>query len=220
MQVDSSTPLNTIVTAYPDASRILLRYGLDFCCGGKQTLAEACAGASLELDKVLSEVTATQKQPASTRWDEVAPHLLIEHILEVYHAPLTEELEQLKTMADKVNRVHGSKDPKRLADLAETVAQLGHELIPHMQKEEMILFPWILEGRQPPPEAPIEVMQYEHDVAAKLLSTLKTLTNEFTPPAGACNTWRTLYARLQTFDSDLRHHIHLENNILFPGALK
>jgi len=219
MQVDATTQLRNIVTAQPTSSRVLQRHGLDFCCGGARTLDDACARLGLSADQVLQEIAATQDRGTSARWDEVPVDELIAHILEVYHQPLPEELEQLQAMADKVLRVHGDKDPERLAKLADTVRAMTRDLLPHMQKEEQILFPWILDARQPSPQGPIAVMEHEHEQVAILLADAKALTDDFTPPPGACNTWTNLYARLEAFDLDLREHIHLENNILFPMAV-
>jgi regulator of cell morphogenesis and NO signaling len=215
----SATSLSTLVTETPSATRVLLRHGLDFCCGGKQTLAEACSRAGLSLEGVLSELAALAPDHGERRWDVAPIPELIQHILDVYHAPLEEDLTQLKAMADKVLRVHGDKDPERLTQLRATVYGLADELLPHMMKEEQVLFPWILSGRQPRPEAPISVMKHEHVVAGELLERAKQLTDTFTPPAEACHTWRNLYARLEEFDSELRQHIHLENNVLFPRVL-
>ncbi len=219
MQVDSATELGSLVTAYPASSRVLVRHGLDFCCGGSQTLADACAGAGLSVDQILAEIKEVKEKNTETRWDHVAPSELISHILEVYHATLPEELAQLQAMADKVLSVHGDKDPDRLGELASTVQSLVRDLMPHMHKEEEILFPWIVSDREPRPEGPIAVMLEDHETAGAALERIKELTDNFMVPAEACDTWRNLYARLESFDAELREHIHLENNILFPRAL-
>ncbi len=219
MIVNTNSVLAQLVTEYPASSRVLLRHGLDFCCGGQQTLVAACEGAKLGVDDVIAEMNELTVDDAAVRWDTAPIPDLIDHILETYHAPLPEEFAQLQSMTDKVLRVHGEKDPERLGGLAKAVRFLADDLSVHMKKEELVLFPWILNGRQPKPVAPISAMRHEHEEAGAALEELRTLTDNFTPPNGACMTWRTLYARLERFDSDLRHHIHLENNILFPRVL-
>ena len=103
--------------------------------------------------------------------------------------------------------------------MGSAVEALARDLLPHLMKEEQILFPWILSGRQPAPRPPILVMEHEHQAAGALLESIKALTDDFQPPVGACATWRVLYARLEAFDLSLRAHIHLENNVLFPRVL-
>lgn len=219
MAIDMTTPLASLVTERPAASRVLLRHGLDFCCGGQRSLGDACLQKGLSAQQVEAELLAIFDSPAEIRWDKAPLPALIQHILDVYHAPLPEDLAQLGAMADKVLRVHGAKDPKRLSRIAGSIHALTEELLPHMQKEERVLFPWILAGRVPGPHAPISVMRREHESAGELLALIGDLTGGFTPPPEACNTWRNLYARLAEFDSALRRHIHLENFVLFPRAL-
>jgi len=219
MFVDPATPLARLVTERPSATRVLLRHGLDFCCGGGQSLAAACDRAGLDVSSVRAELEALERVGDERRWDEAPLPELIQHILDTYHSPLREDLTQLELMSQKVLRVHGAKDPERLEQLALTVRAMADELLPHAHKEEAVLFPWIIEHKWPRPEAPISVMRSEHEVVGELLERAKLLTNQFEPPEGACNTWRNLYARLRDFDAELREHIHLENNILFPRAL-
>lgn len=219
MLVDTGLSLAGLVAQQPAASRVLLRHGLDFCCGGQRSLKEACEKKGLSVEQVASELALTVESPDDVRWDKASLPSLVTHILDVYHAPLPEDLAQLTAMADKVLRVHGAKDLQRLTRLAGSIHAISEELLPHLQKEERVLFPWIVEGRQPRPSAPITVMLREHDSAGELLELIRELTSGFTPPPEACNTWRNLYARLADFDGALRRHIHLENFVLFPRAL-
>jgi len=123
-------------------------------------------------------------------------------------------------MASKVNQVHGDKDPERLASILSVFQSLKAELEEHMIKEEQILFPMILRGQGTNAQAPVSVMLHEHDQAGRALESLRSLTNDYTPPAIACNTWQALYHGLGALETDLHQHIHLENNILFPRALQ
>lgn len=184
-------------------------------------LEAACSAKHLEIDHVLEEIRAEQRTHEAPRasW-AVAPLAdLIDHILETYHRPLVDELPRIEAMARKVHAVHGPKDPDRLLAVAQTVSELRAELEPHMQKEEMILFPMIRSGRGPMAGGPVHVMTMEHEQAGALLATLRELTDGYTVPEGACTTWTALWHALADLERSLHEHIHLENNILFPRAL-
>lgn len=212
--------VGTLSTTRPHAVKVFQRHGIDFCCGGGRLLSEACAAKALDVDAVLAEIAAEEARATSpeVRWDQEPLPNLIAHLIERFHEPLWEDLPRLHAMADKVHRVHGDKDP-RLAALASLVRAFREELESHLAKEEQVLFPWILRQGTPAPRAPITVMLHEHDEAAEMLAQLRALTDDFALPAGACNTWTALWQGLEAFDRDLREHIALENNVLFPRAL-
>ena len=219
MNIGADISLGELVTTHPTATRVLMRHGLDFCCGGQAPLARACADAGLDIDVVVAELSVDLAGCEERNWAEASVAELIQHLLDVYHAPVPEEVEQIQGLANRVLEVHGAKDPERLEALAHTFAELAMELSAHMVKEEQILFPCVLGGHMPLPRQPIAVMQHEHDNAGRMLKKLHMLTDGYNPPEGACGTWRALYARLEAFDRELRLHIHLENNVLFPRAL-
>jgi regulator of cell morphogenesis and NO signaling len=203
----------------PAASRVFMRHDIDFCCGGNRKLTDACAEKGLDAAALLDEIRAELAEEGDVRWDERPLPELIDHILETYHRPLDEELPRLGRMTAKVLAVHGDKDPERLAELHAVYGAVAQELTDHMMKEERVLFPWILSGNGQTAHGPIHVMHAEHDSVALALARIRELTDNFTPPQGACNTWRALWLGLHQFDHDLRAHIHLENNVLFPRAL-
>jgi regulator of cell morphogenesis and NO signaling len=211
--------LAKLATRFPAASRVFMRYGLDFCCQGKRSLDEACASAGLDPAKVAGEIRAENGTGDGAGWDDRPLSELVEHIIGIYHAGLRMELPRLEAMAAKVLAVHGEKDPERLTALRDLVADITNDMFGHMEKEERILFPWILNGQGRNAGAPIRVMRMEHDRHAEHLARLAELTDHFNPPAGACTTWRALWLGLRELDADLREHIHLENNVLFPRAL-
>ena len=149
--------------------------------------------------------------PKSEFWD---------FTLTTYHRPLDEELPRLEAMARKVFTVHQDKDPERLGAIVSVYTGLKAELEQHMEKEEQILFPMIQQGDGFQADGPIAVMQEEHESAGAALRRLRELTNDYTVPPEACNTWRALWHGLAALEESLHQHIHLENNILFPRALK
>ena len=213
--------VGALVTAYPAATRVLDRHGIDFCCGGGRPLGDVCSEKGLEVDAVLAEIERqVDAAPAPpVRWDQQPLPALIDHILSAYHEPLKEELPRLETMARKVHQVHGDKDPERLQGILDTVQALAEDLRQHMMKEEQILFPMIRSGQGPEADGPVTVMEAEHEAAGGMLRRLRRLTGDYQLPGGACNTWRALWHGLEELEGALHEHIHLENNILHQRAL-
>ena len=180
--------LGEIATKLPRSTSLFLKLGLDFCCGGKQTLAAAAQAKGLDVSVIEASLAVIAEQPSeSTRnWSEAPLAEIVDFIIPRYHNTHREQLPDLIMMAEK----------------------------------EQVLFPLIKSGRGPMAAMPISVMESEHDEAGRDLEDIQKLTNNLTPPEGACNTWLTLYAGLKTFSADLMEHVHLENNILFPRALR
>jgi len=218
--ITSDTKVGQIAAEHPLATRVFARHGIDFCCGGGRPLQEICEGKGLDVASIVTEIEAEVSQDSSsaTRWDDADPSDLIDHIIATYHRPLMEELPRLEFMAVKVNRVHGDKMPEALPQLLSTFQGLKAELDSHMMKEEQILFPMIRSGQGANAGAPMSVMEHEHESAGLALARLRELTNDYTVPEGACNTWRALWVGLEQLETDMHEHIHLENNILFPRA--
>jgi regulator of cell morphogenesis and NO signaling len=204
----------------PASIKVLQRYGIDFCCGGGASVEDACAKRGINASDLFAEVIAeeTRVGTPATRWDREPIPAVIAHLLAHYHAPLREDLRRIEAMANRVVDVHGHRDD-RLEALLEVVVALRADLEPHLDKEEAVLFPWILSGRGADATGPIAVMRHEHDEVAALLVRCRQLTDDFKVPAGACATWRALWLALSDLDRELREHIALENNVLFPRAL-
>lgn len=210
-----------LATTRPASLRVLHRHGIDFCCGGGRAVRDACAKAGVSVDALEAEIAALEAQaPATTDWATAPLSALIDHILATHHRPLDQELPRLLAMAERVVQVHGDKMPEVLPAILGTLREMIAEIGPHMQKEEVILFPWIVQGRGAQCMGPVSVMETDHEVLGELLVRMAGLTQAYTPPDGACGTWRGLYQGLGELDADLRLHIHLENNVLFPRALR
>jgi len=221
MSIGPDSTVGVIATEHPLATRVFARHGIDFCCGGARPLDAACRERGLDTAEILGEIRAELADaPASeVRWDRAPLADLVAHIVSTYHAPLREELPRLEAMARKVHRVHGEKDPERLADVLRTFLALKADLDQHLMKEEQILFPMIVAGNGAMAGGPISVMEHEHDDAGAALRRLRRLTDDYVPPATACNTWRALWAGLADLERALHEHIHLENNVLHRRAL-
>lgn len=203
--------IGQIAVDLPGATALFRRLRLDFCCGGQVSLAQACERKGLDTARVLAELASLQRDDTVPEAPGAAA--LIDHILSRYHAVHREQLPELVRMARRVEAVHRDHPdaPHGLADHLETMEA---ELLAHMEKEEQILFPAIVSGLTAL-RTPILVMRAEHTAHGEHLERLAALTREHTPPPGACNTWRALYAGTAQLTSDLIGHIHLENNVLF-----
>jgi regulator of cell morphogenesis and NO signaling len=223
MQTTAFEPHRTLAelaTRHAGATRVFQRHGLDFCCHGQISLADACAARALDLDALQRELAAEEHAPADfERWDERPLGALIDHVLARYHEPHRSELVRLLAMARKVAAVHGAK-PAHPAGLLPHLERMADEIELHMRKEEQVLFPLIRGGHGRMAGMPIETMEREHEDHGRNLELLRGLTDGYRAPADACNTWKALYLGLAELERELMEHIHLENNVLFPRALR
>ena len=211
--ISADQQIGQIAVQLPGATGVFRRLKLDFCCGGQVSLTKAATDKGLDVNAVLAELSALQRPAIAPGLTE--PVALIDHILSRYHDVHREQLPELIRMARRVEAVHRDNPnvPVGLAALLETAQE---ELLSHMQKEETILFPMLKAGGNPFVTQPIGMMRHEHVDHGAMLEKLAALTNDATPPAGACNTWRALFAGIAQLNDDLINHIHLENNVLFP----
>ena len=211
--------LSELAITHPGASRVFLRHGLDFCCGGNRSLDAASDAAGLEVDKLVEEIEKEATEDVDfQRMDELTQEQLIDHLLENYHEVHRQELPPLVQMAQKVEAVHGEK-PECPRGLYAHLTLVARSLEDHMQKEEQILFPNLKAGNGPQMGMPIQVMEGEHVEHGANLEKIRELTTNMQPPECACTTWRALYLGLDEFVKRVLNHVHLENNILFRRAL-
>lgn len=210
----ASRTLADIAVALPGATALFRAEKLDFCCGGKVSLAEAMAARQKDPGELTArlEALAASAHPSEEPEDVDG---MIDHILTRYHETHRREVPELIRMARRVEAVHRD-NPNVPAGLADLLEHIGEELESHMQKEEQILFPLMRSGGHPMIGAPISVMLAEHDDHGENLRKLEAITSDFTPPDDACTTWRALYAGARKLTDDVMEHIHRENNKLFP----
>ncbi len=220
-----------LATANPAAVRVFEKYNIDYCCGGRRPLAEACQELGLDAGTIMAEVEACGRpSTAGPDWTQASLSDLIAYILDTHHAYLNKELPLLEARLEKIAGKHGEKHPS-LAQLKQVFAGLKAELECHCRKEEMVLFPSIAEmekarrqSRAPARlpfisvASPIRVMMHDHDGAGNALREMRRLSGNYAVPEDACPTFRATFADLETLERDLHQHIHLENNILFPRA--
>lgn len=229
--IDTNQTVGELVRQRPLRARVFEELRIDFCCGGKVPLVQACEKGGIEVESVLKQISQCDADAEST--DSVDPDALsltelADHIEATHHAYLREELPRLDWMTEKVARVHGEKDP-RLSTVRDAFLALKGELEPHMMKEERILFPLVRELESSEGLStfhcgtianPIRQMEHEHDQAGGALAILRESTDDYTPPDWACNTYRAMLASLEVLEADMHQHIHKENNVLFPKALE
>jgi regulator of cell morphogenesis and NO signaling len=217
----------------PGATRIFEKLGIDYCCGGGKSLADACAKAGVAVDEVLGSLKRTERYDetsASEEWQTASLAELIAHIVEKHHTFTRQELARLEALLAKVCGVHG-QNHLELFRIQKQFQELSRDLEPHMLKEERVLFPYIIQMEEAaknnlmlpaPPfgtvRNPVRALMAEHDAAGDTLREMRGLSSDYTVPEDACISYQTLYGALAALEADLHQHIHLENNILFPRA--
>lgn len=216
------------------AADVFSSYGIDFCCGGKISVSEACANAKTDESIVIGALENLQNQSGSAVHDFDSWDLgfLADYIIHTHHDYVRKAIPQILPLAQKVADVHGGHHAEVIR-INELFQDLANELTMHLQKEEMVLFPYIkkLAASQSSGDCPdgscfgavagpISVMEQEHEEAGMILKEMFSLSHGYTVPEDACNTFRVLFGKLKEFEDDLHRHIHLENNILFPKAIE
>ena len=212
--------LGELVAEVPARARVFERHGLDYCCHGQRSLADAAATAGLDANDLAAELAGVVDASGS-EVDALGPAALVEHIVRTHHAYLHEELPALQALADKVDSVHSSHHPE-LSEVARLVHALADDFLPHLAKEEHVLFPAITrqatgaEGPTMPLAPPIRAMMSEHETAGALLGAIRSAAHDYEVPADGCASYHGLYTRLADLEADTFRHVHLENNVLFP----
>lgn len=221
--ITPQTTVGEIVRAMPARSRIFENLGIDYCCGGKKPLAEACQPKGLDPATVVALLTALDDTPNSIQAnpDSMSLTELCDHIEQVHHGYLCEELPRLDFMTRKVAAVHGDHEP-RLLEVRRVFETFQAEMVAHTEEEDEVVFPAIRKlesGNGAHLDAAFAKLESEHENAGAALARLKELTDNYTPPEWACNTFRALYDGLAQLEKHTHQHVHQENNVLFPKAL-
>ncbi len=214
-------------------AEVFKKYGIDFCCGGKKSLKEVCEEKGLNVATVEAELENTIRTSAApafnyNSWDA---DFLADYIYNQHHKWYYTEEPAISGLVEKVADHHGDND-NSLLRLRELYRTLRQELNAHFLKEERVLFPFIKAVAQakrtgdasvlnqfPSVTEPVQIMESDHEAAGELLAEMQHLTNNYSAPAYACNSYQFMMKKLKDLDEDLHQHIHLENNILFPKAL-
>lgn len=232
MSLQEITTIGDFVAKDYRTAAIFTKHGIDFCCKGQRTIYEVCRKMAINKDLLLEELNAVleTKNDSAIDFSSWSLDSLIDYIVKTHHRFVEEKTPIILEYLEKLCSVHGSNHTE-LFEITELFKDSTEELAPHMKKEEMILFPFVKEMMnatkshgsigQPPFETvknPIAAMIHEHEHEGDRFRKIASLTNNYTPPEDACNTYRAAYSMLQEFEQDLHKHIHLESNILFPKA--
>lgn len=222
--------LSEIVSLDVRAGAIFDRLGLDYCCGGARTLGEGCRQRGLSVERVVAEIEALEVASRVTPVEDCPG--LVDHIVNRHHAYVRTSIPVIQQHLMKVSAAHGARHPE-LTEVQAQFSAVAQDLLQHMVKEEMVLFPYIcaladaVDRNGPPPpdmfgtvQNPIRMMEIEHQEAGDGLSALRELTRGYEAPDDACDTYRMVLGELAAFEQDLHEHVHLEDNVLFPRAVE
>lgn len=235
MKILIEKTVREIAVERPQSIRVFEKFGIDYCCGGAKPLEEVCTAARVRVDDVLAAIEALELKAGADDlhdWSAASLKSLVDHILNTHHEYVRTEIPRLQQILDKVEAVHG-KNHSNVSTVNRLFGELAQELAAHMLKEEDVLFPYVVKmenavaaGKTAPPaffgsvRNPTAAMEHEHEVAGDLLREIRKNCDDFEVPADVCTTFRAMYQGLEEFERDLHQHIHLENNILFPRALR
>jgi regulator of cell morphogenesis and NO signaling len=232
MTTATNQTVRELAVHVPGAARIFETVGIDYCCGGNRSLRDACEAAGVDVETIVASLRSLEAHHTETGFAPATATLaaLMDHIVDTHHEFTRSELARLDKLVAKVVAAHGERHPE-LVSLQELFDAMRDDLLPHMMKEEQILFPYIRSLERAvsanrsapiPPfgtvRNPVRMMTMEHEAVGELLVRARELTGGYAPPADACVSYRTLYEALEALERDLHEHIHLENNILFPRA--
>lgn len=233
MNVSKENIIGQLVAVDYRAASVFKSHKIDFCCNGNRTINDACVDKNIDVDALVNELNSAMKdkEVQTTDFQSWDMDLLADYIEKKYHRYVESKIPELSFYLNKVARVHGERHPE-LIEINNLFAASANELMSHMKDEETLVFPYVrklVEAKNgngdfgqfdfDTVESPIEKMMKEHDNEGSRFRKIALLTDNYTPPFDACNTYRVSFALLQEFEENLHHHIHLENNILFPKAI-
>ena len=231
---DEIKTVGEIVASDIRKAEIFRKYGIDFCCGGKKSLKEACEEKEVNIESLINEleVITVSQQNNAAHYNDWDLDFLVNYIIQNHHKYVLKAIPEISVYLDKVVSAHGDAHYE-LIEIQQEFTMLAKEMMQHMQKEEQVLFPYINElvnvskneGMLNQPHfgtilSPIAIMEKEHELAGNLMADIKELSSNFKAPEDACASYKYLYDQLSQFEEDLHMHVHLENNILFPRAIE
>ncbi|MBL8005599.1 MAG: iron-sulfur cluster repair di-iron protein [Chitinophagaceae bacterium] len=232
MNISSNLLISDLVAQNYKTATVFKKYKIDFCCNGNKSILEACSKRNVKVDDVLSELEqAVLEIDQNINFNVWELDLLADYIEKTHHRYVKSKINEITPFLKKVVKVHSVHNPE-LIEIEALFLQSAEDLLAHLQKEEMVLFPHIRTMVEANlynhPLArphfgtisnPISMMKSEHQNEGDRFEKISNLTNNYTPPEHACNTYKVTFALLKDFEDDLHKHVHLENNILFPKAV-
>jgi regulator of cell morphogenesis and NO signaling len=228
IESNSRITIGEIVANDFRAASIFKEAGIDFCCGGHKFLSEACREKGSDQTLILEQLGLLSQTPLdyAINFKEWELGFLSDYIMNTHHKFVLKNLPELLFYTQKIADVHGNNHPE-LLEVAELFAKINKELLQHLKNEEEVLFPAIKTAEISATHqvksiiiSEVTRMQGEHEYAGGAMDKINVLTKNYLIPADACNTYRVSLKLLEQFEDDLHIHVHLENNILYPKALK
>lgn len=222
----STITVADVVQQYPQAVTVFNKLKIDYCCGGKRSFEDACRKAGVDPEEVHKAIRQVWTEKQNLRVDKWPLSMLCDFIVNNHHEYIRNQGPQIHLLADKVSKVHGKQYPE-LIDIYHDFIELHEELLKHLLKEEEKLFPLIkaldqqyLNSTEAEVAHLLKELIEEHEDAGDEMKRIRNLTNDYTLPDDACQSYKMLYQELAEFEEDLYAHVHLENNILFPKFIK
>lgn len=234
MTITSDTMVGEVVKRNFNTASLFQANHIDYCCGGKQSISEACRVAGIEPARLIEQLEKVSERtdPDTEYINNLALDELCDYIVKRHHAYVRKNIPFLKESLNKICKVHGANHPE-LFQIQEWFEESAGELTMHMQKEELVLFPFIqklatakIKGIQIERPAfgsvtnPIAMMLSEHEAEGNRFDKIAGISSGYSVPADACTTYKVTLNQLKDFEDDLHRHIHLENNLLFPKAIE
>jgi len=231
---DSSMTIGEFVAEDYRTAKVFEKYGIDFCCGGKVALSAVCEEKGIDIDAILREIEEVRSEPLErghnyAAWEQ---SFLADYILNTHHAYLKENLEQMVMYTGKIAGVHGAKHPE-VIEIARIFFRIATDMAVHLREEEEVFFPAVKRidaalkaGAEPDGgdmaliAESLEKLKDEHEEIGDAVHAIRRITRDYTIPDDVCNTFMLTYRKLKEFEEDLHKHVHLENNILFPKAIR
>ena len=233
MEINNQSIIGKIVAENYKTASIFNKYKIDFCCNGNRTVADAAKKRQLNEDDLLNELkeAVSEKNQGEIDFKSFPLDLLADYIEKTHHRYVDSKITEITPYLQRVASVHGDNHPE-LLEVERLFQESAGDLTAHLRKEELMLFPYIRQlakaqmlGSKKPitkmgdASEYIALMEDDHNAEGERFRTISDLTDNYNPPADACNTYRVTYSLLQEFEEDLHRHIHLENNILFPKSI-
>ncbi len=232
MEITENTLIGEIVADNYETATVFSTHKIDFCCNGNRTLSTACETSPVSVSDLIDELKAiTHKDTTANNYQDWSLSFLADYVYNQHHTYIERKVPEIKQYLTKITNVHGAQHPE-LHQIKELFFGAADDLIPHLKKEELILFPYFrkldqalkTQSKVQPPQFgtvvnPVDMMHQEHDNEGIRFREIARLSNNYTPPADACNSYRVTFALLKEFEEDLHKHIHIENNILFKRAI-
>ncbi len=234
MDITEKNIIGDLVAQDYRTAPVFKNHGIDFCCNGNRTIEDACKSKNMESSVLIEKLQQVVQKSSNTEinYNSWPLDLLADYIEKKHHRYVEQKIQEITPFLNKVVQVHGTRHTE-LSEIEKLFSESAGELTAHMKKEELMLFPFIRKmvkaqnnnDQVTPPmfgtvQNPIAMMQHDHDTEGERFRKIAQLTQSYSPPTDACNTYRVTFALLKEFEEDLHLHIHLENNILFPKAIE